>query len=420
MEFVLSAIIVIFSSLVGLVVVRQIVFTGYFMLRSDVSKHWPEPDDWPSVTVLIAAHNEEQVIDGCLTAMRQLDYPEDKLSIVVVNDRSTDRTGEIVDRHVSEDARISAVHRVEGMRPGKPAAVKGVIDGMTTDVFVIFDADYLPMPRLLRQLVAPFQDPRVGATMGRVIPYNTDKNLLTRLIDLERRAGYGVDQQVRSLWGLLPQFGGTAGGVRLSALRRAGGWRDDTLTEDTDLTYRLFLNNFDVVYLPDAVCYEESPEDWQVRFRQVRRWAYGHNECLLRYFLPVLVASNRPLLARLDAALVLLFYAIPFFAVMTLIIFLTSPFLWAQYGSLPLGVPIMLAFVGFGNFAPYFQIAAACVHDRQVHVFRAAPLIFFSSFISMMASTSAIFMLLRDWALRRRPVWDKTARYRLGTWARNG
>ncbi|MDH3668021.1 MAG: glycosyltransferase family 2 protein [Paracoccaceae bacterium] len=412
MEILVSIVVIVFSTVITFVVVRQILFTCSFLLLRHPGRQWSDLEIWPSVTVLIAAHNEELVIDGCLHAMRQLDYPEGKIEIVVVNDRSTDRTRDIVENHAIEDQRIRPVHRPAGAKPGKPAALKETIDTLTSEIVVFFDADYLPSPGLLRRLVAPFQDPLIGATMGRVVPYNTDKNLLTRLIDLERRAGYVVDQQIRGTWGFLPQFGGTTGGVRLAALRDVGGWHDDVLTEDTDLTYRLFLAGYDVAYLRDALCYEESPEEWPVRFRQVRRWAYGHNVCMFRYLLPVLLTSRRPIIARLDAGMVLLFYAVPFLAILTLIIFLTTPFLWSQFGSIVLGVPIIVSFAGFGNFAPYFQIAAGCIYDRQPNAFTAAPLIFLSSFISMIASTSAILSIVRDWALRRTAHWDKTLRFR--------
>src|SRR5690606_24350958 len=143
---------------------------------------------------------------------------------------------------------------------------------------VLFDADYLPPPGLLRELVAPFADPRVGATMGRVVPGNCDANLLTRLLDLQRRAVYASDQTGRMLWQLMPQFGGTVGGIRRAALDDVGGWLPGHLAEDTDLTFRLALRGWRVAYLNHARCHEEVPEECSTRFRQVRRWAYGHNQ----------------------------------------------------------------------------------------------------------------------------------------------
>src|SRR2546430_12350807 len=149
---------------------------------------------------------------------------------------------------------------------------------IATEVTLIFDADYIPGAGLIKQLVAPFFDPEVGGVMGRVVPLNCGTNLLTRLLDLERAGGYQVDQQARMNLSLVPQYGGTVGGVRRSALRDVGGWRVDTLTEDTDLTIRLVMSGWQIVYENRAECYEEVPETWRDRFRQIERWARGHNE----------------------------------------------------------------------------------------------------------------------------------------------
>src|SRR2546430_15937226 len=109
---------------------------------------------------------------------------------------------------------------------------------IATEVTLIFDADYIPGAGLIKQLVAPFFDPEVGGVMGRVVPLNCGTNLLTRLLDLERAGGYQVDQQARMNLRLVPQYGGTVGGVRVSALRALGGWRVDPPAEGTGPTHR--------------------------------------------------------------------------------------------------------------------------------------------------------------------------------------
>ena len=92
---------------------------------------------------------------------------------------------------------------------------------------------------------------------------------------------------------LVPQYGGTVGGVRRAALEHVGGWRTDSLAEDTDLTVRLVMNGWDVVYQNRSECYEEVPESWEVRIRQIKRWAKGHNQALARY-----VAAHPPKMSR--------------------------------------------------------------------------------------------------------------------------
>ncbi|MFN3575839.1 MAG: glycosyltransferase family 2 protein, partial [Tabrizicola sp.] len=252
-----------------------------------------------------------------------------------------------------------------------------------------------------------------GAPMGRVVPYNANANMLTRMLDLERRGGYVVDQEVRHRLALLPQFGGTTGAVRRSALEAVGGWNTVSLAEDTDLTYRLFIAGMRVAYVADAACYEESPETWQVRYRQVKRWAIGHNDCLLRYFIPTLRAMRQPLMARLDAALVLLVYTVPSLVLVNLIIALSMPALVGEvWASLSILTAALMLFTGIGNFAPYYQIAAGCASDRQRQVFAAVPFLFVSSFISLMACNVGVVQLLKDRIRGATTQWDKTQRFR--------
>ena len=175
-----------------------------------------------------------------------------------------------------------------------------------TEIILIFDADYIPGAGLIRQLTAPFFDPEVGGVMGRVVPLNSGHNLLTRLLDLERSGGYQVDQQARMNLRLVPQHGGTVAGVRRSALREIGGWNDTSLTEDTDLTYRLLLHGWKTVYQNRSECYEEVPETWTVRIKQIMRWAKGHNQAMVTYALHLLLGKHRATLReRIDGTLLL-------------------------------------------------------------------------------------------------------------------
>jgi cellulose synthase/poly-beta-1,6-N-acetylglucosamine synthase-like glycosyltransferase len=184
------------------------------------------------------------------------------------------------------------------------------------------------------------------------------------------------------------------------------------LTEDTDLTYRLFIGGWSVEYVDDAMCHEESPETWQARFKQVRRWSCGHNQCLFKYLIPVLTTPRQPLLRRLDAALVLLFFLFPPLSLVSLCAALVYP---TQFAYPPFNFAIVSALsfvVGFGNFAPYFQMSAALVRDRQTEGAAAIPLIFLSSVISMLAASQGLFFAVRGALLHWHLDWDKTARFR--------
>lgn len=371
--------------------------------------------NWPMVTVYIAAHNEEKVVAGCIEALLNTDYPHDRLKIIPVNDRSKDTTGAIIDHYVAlNPGRIWPFHRTQG-KAGKSAALKDALAFAEGDIAIIFDADYVPGRGLLKQLVAPFFDPEVGAVMGRVVPVNSGANLLTRLLDLERSAGYQVDQQARMNMNLMPQYGGTVGGVRLSAVQAVGGWHDDTLAEDTDITFRLMFNGWKTIYTNRSECYEEVPEDWNVRIKQVSRWAKGHNQVLARYWWKFATSSYLTLGQRVDGLLLLFVFVIPMVMLTGWCLALGLYFLNA--GSLLsqlIPVFALMVYGTLGNFAAFFEIVVAVLIDGNRKRLRLLPFNLLGFFVSLFAISGAVGSLVVDTLLKREMVWDKTLRYRKG------
>ena len=369
---------------------------------------------WPSVTVLVAAHNEEAVIAGCLENLMQVDYPAQRMQVMPVNDRSSDGTRAIIDALVEKyPARIQAFHRAGG-KPGKAAALKEATACVKTDFIIVFDADYLPSRGLIQRLMAPFFDPEVGAVMGRVVPGNVGVNLLTRLLDLERSGGYQVDQQARMNLGLVPQYGGTVGGIRMAALQAVGGWHDDVLAEDTDLTFRLLLGGWRTVYHNRSECFEEVPQSWAVRVRQIKRWAKGHNQAMVRHSWALLRQRKVPLAERMDGLLLLGVYLI---SPLLMVGWLISLLLYFTV-NLQVSAPAMLliAFMGhsaLGNFAAFFEIAAAAHLDRTHRRVRLIAFNWLGFIVSAVAIAQAV---LEQAVLDRLPSrsfhWDKTVRYR--------
>ena len=368
--------------------------------------------DWPEVTIFIAAHNEEAVIEHILEALLEVDYPPEKMLIMPVNDRSKDRTREIIDGFVARyPDRIRPFHRTEG-KPGKAAALKDATALVNTEVMLVFDADYIPGKGLVKQLVAPFFDPEIGAIMGRVVPLNAGTNLLTRLLDLERSGGYQVDQQARMNMRLVPQYGGTVGGVRRSALDSIGGWLDDTLAEDTDLTYRLLLRGWKTAYQNRSECYEEVPETWPVRAKQISRWAKGHNQAMVRYALPLLRNPRVGMQERWDGLLLLGILRHGAGAAGRAGFFLCP--LLRGTASVP-GVIALLAatcYSSLGNFAAFFQIAAAARLDGYRGRIRLLPLNIVGFLVSLVCVSGATLSALLPGGRKRNQVWDKTQRFR--------
>ncbi len=341
--------------------------------------------NWPHVTVLIPAHNEELVIGQLLMALLEVNYPEDRLLILPINDRSEDRTREIIDDFAKRyPTRIKPFHRTSGVG-GKAAALRDAMEMVDDEIVLVFDADYIPGRGLIRQLVAPFFDPGVGAVMGRVVPWNVGRNALTRLLDLERAGGYQVDQQARMNMRLVPLYGGTVGGLRKSALNAIGGWNIGTLTEDTDVTFRLVLAGWEVVYENRSECYEEVPENWQSRVRQIQRWAKGHNQAMARYSFPMLRKPNASWGQRIDGVFLLGVFAMPIVILFGWILALASFYIDGE--SLKGVIPMLSvsAYTSVGNFAAFFEIAAAARLDRVPGKILLMPLNLLSFIVSLIS-----------------------------------
>ena len=368
---------------------------------------------WPSVTVLVPAHNEEQVLGEALEALLAVDYPHESLTIMPIDDRSSDGTRAIVNVYANSNPDlVRPFLRNDGM-PGKAAAIKDAMSIVDSEIIVMFDADYLPGRGLIKQLVAPMFDPEIGAVMGRVVPHNSASNLLTRLLDMERAGGYQVDQQARMNLHLVPQFGGSVGSVRVSALNAVGGWRETALAEDTDLTYRLLLHGYKTAYENRSECYEEVPEHWQERHRQIMRWARGHNDVALRYLLPLLRSDKVRWYERLDALLLLGVYLMAPILVLGWMCALALFFLGEQI--LPPAIVVvasMVVFMALGNFATFFEVAAALYLDGRRRAIRLLPLSFLNFLVSLVNITRATLKsLVFANGSKGRLHWAKTRHY---------
>ncbi|MBN2320801.1 MAG: glycosyltransferase family 2 protein [Acidobacteria bacterium] len=357
-------------------------------------------------------HNVEEPPQKILDLLIAADYPHDKMEIIPINDYSSDKTRRILDDYATKYPFIKPVHRYSGER-GKPAALNDGLKRATGEIIIVFDADYLPPKGILKDIAVSFNDPEVGAVMGRVVPVNTKTNMLTRLLDLERTGGYQVDQQARYNLQLIPQYGGTVGGFRREVVEAIGCFDTKLLAEDTDLTFRLLLCGWKVIYANRAECYEEAPETWSTRARQIRRWSRGHNQVLFRYLGPLLESSHLTRYEKLDGVLLLFIYSIPLIMVLAICDSLALFFLGEMQivaGLLP------FLFVGayntFGNFAPFYQIGIASLLDGATNRILLLPMLLFNYFFNTFYITIGFFEAIVDTFTGRHTKWSKTKRFR--------
>ncbi len=228
------------------------------------------------VTVQLPLYNEASVAERLLRAVAALDYPRDRLEIQVLDD-STDETSALVAAEVARLAAHLHIHHLrrtnrEGYKAGALAAGLTVARG---ELVAIFDADFIPQSDFLRQCVGHFDDPAIAMVQSRWGHLNRDHSLLTKVQATMLDGHHLIENRARFATNKLFNFSGTGGVWRASAIVAAGGWTQDTLTEDLDLSYRAQLCGWKFVYRADVVTPAELPEDLPAFRAQQFRWAKG-------------------------------------------------------------------------------------------------------------------------------------------------
>ncbi|MDJ0520519.1 MAG: glycosyltransferase [Planctomycetota bacterium] len=321
------------------VVASVMLYRGALIIRYFMHpKGDPEPEqrfpEEPVVTVQLPVFNEKFVVARLLDAVCAFDWPRDKLEIQLLDD-STDDTVDVSAAKVAElraqGFDVHHIHRTD--RTGyKAGALREATAAARGDLLAVFDADFVPKPDFLRQTVDFFTDPKVGFVQTRWSYLNRGYGVLTQGMGMLMDGHFTMEQVTRSRGGYIFNFNGTGGIWRRQAIEDAGGWHDDTICEDTDLSYRTGLAGYRGVYLRDVDSPSELPVQITALKSQQHRWAKGLTECFLK-LMPRLWASDLPLRKKLEGTAHLgANLAFPASLFMTII-----------------GLPVMLVRLGMGS-----------------------------------------------------------------------
>ena len=241
--------------------------------------------DYPTCTILIPAHNEEKVIGATIASMLRLEYPEEKLSVLVINDGSTDSTRDIILEASYRDGRVRLfdVPAGEGGR-GKSRALNLAMSEVKSEVIAIYDADNTPDAHALRYLVAQLlENKELGAALGKFRTVNKNVNLLTRFINIETLSFQSMLQAGRWQMHNIATLPGTNFVIWTWLIRQLNGWDEQALTEDSELSIRIYQEGYKIKFVPYAITYEQEPQTWGVWVRQRTRWVRGNNYVLGKF-----------------------------------------------------------------------------------------------------------------------------------------
>jgi len=236
-----------------------------------------EDEELPTITIQLPTFNEMYVVERLLEGVARIDYPKDKLHLQVLDD-STDETTQIARAKVDElcergfDAEY--VHRVD--RTGyKAGALENGLKTAKGELVMVFDADFVPEPNIIRKMIDHFTDPKVGMVQARWGHINREYSVLTKCQSMMLDGHFVIEHIARNRSGRFFNFNGTAGIWRKQTISDAGGWQHDTVTEDMDLSFRAQIKGWRFVYVPEALAPAELPCEMNSFKTQQFRWAKG-------------------------------------------------------------------------------------------------------------------------------------------------
>ncbi len=257
----------------------------------------------PSVTIQLPIYNEKYVASRLVDAVCAMDYPKDKMKIMVLDDSDDDTTDllhELVSQYKKDGFDI--IHIRRGTRNGyKAGALKYAMGLTTTEYVAIFDADFIPPSWFLKKAIPYFAKPNIGLIQCRWGHINENYSAITQAQALSLDFHFLIEQKAKSNSNMYMNFNGTAGIWKRDCIEDAGGWHTSTLVEDLDLSYRAQMKGWKCVFIEDIVVDAELPVQMNAAKRQQFRWAKGAIQCAIKLLGDILVKRKIPFEAKIQA-----------------------------------------------------------------------------------------------------------------------
>jgi cellulose synthase/poly-beta-1,6-N-acetylglucosamine synthase-like glycosyltransferase len=292
----LGAAIVIWS----MIVINLVLTLGGFWYRRKFFQKRPSRiSDFqlPAVSAIIPARNAELVIENTIRALLKMDYPKDRIELIIVNDKSTDKTAEIVERIAREDPRVRLLSWPPSAKgSGKPHTLNEGLKLCHHPIIAIYDADNKPTPDSLKKLCSVMvQEPTCAAAMGKFRCINRKKTILTRMVNIETLTFQWMIQTGRYWFSKFIMLPGTNYIIRKDVLEALRGWDEKAVTENAELSIRLQMQGHRIKFVPSSISWEQEPEDLKAWTKQRIRWIRGNNYVMKKVAKDALLFKNRKL-----------------------------------------------------------------------------------------------------------------------------
>ncbi len=370
--------------------------------------------EYPTVSILVPAHNESLVIVRTVQALLNFTYPRDRYEIIIINDNSSDDTTEKLEEIQSKypDRKIIVISTgPETGGKGKSNALNIGFSVSKGEVIAVYDADNTPEPNALTILVENLMaDDKLAAVIGKFRTRNRTASILSRFVNIETLAYQCMNQAGRFFFFKLCTIPGTNYVIRRSIIEEIGGWDTKALSEDTEISFRLYRMGYYIKQMPLAVTWEQEPHLLNVWFRQRTRWAKGNIYVILKNFRYVFDKTAGPM--RLDVIYYLIVYILMLSSlVISDVIFFGGILGWIHvslggFSTLLWGMAI-LVFV--------FNVMLTLATEKNEFSVQSALLVLLMLFtyakLWVFVVLKAIWLTITDELLHKEVKWDKTVRY---------
>ena len=399
-----------------LMIMNAVLSIGGFVYYMQVDKkgRGKPLQEYPMVSILVPAHDEAVVITRTVRALLGLEYPKDRYEIIVINDNSTDDTAEKLEQVQAEFPNrklivISTGPEIGGK--GKSNALNIGFSVSTGDVIAIYDADNTPQPDALAILVETLmEDDKLGAVIGKFRTRNRNASLLSRFVNIETLAYQCMNQAGRYYFFRLCTIPGTNYVIRRSLIEEIGGWDVNALSEDTEISFRLYRMGYYIKQMPLAVTWEQEPHLLNVWFRQRTRWAKGNLYVLAKNMRYIFDPTAGPM--RLDVV----YYLIVYILMMSSLVISDFIFLGGILGFVHVtlgGFSTMLW--GMAILVFVCNIMLTLSTEKNEFTLSSALLsllmLFTYAKLWVIVVLKALWLSFEDQVFHREVKWDKTVRY---------
>jgi cellulose synthase/poly-beta-1,6-N-acetylglucosamine synthase-like glycosyltransferase len=349
----------------------------------------------PCFSIIVPVKNEKPVIGRILESLGCLQYPVDKFEIVVVDDGSIDGTAEICREFASSHVNFKFLQRNDPR--GKASALNYAVAHSIGEIIAVFDADNVPAGDALLLAAEHFRDSEVAAVQGRIHSINSHENMLTRFLAYEDAVWCEAFLRGKDKLGLFVHLRGCCQFVKRSVLEDLGGFDEDALAEDIEISARLTEKHHTIKYGANIRAWQESPSKLNSFLKQRTRWYRGHMEVALKYGRLLKNVNRR----NLDAELTLF---MPFLAIASLFLFMFAS--WGVFSALPLDgvLDILMVFFTFTTYILIFLTGLALIYvskPKRVKNLLWLPFVFgywcVQSFVAFYAGLLILFRRPRHW-----------------------